>query len=107
MTRKRVPNTDESITAVIFRKFPQGEVIALFPYIPGDTTGILCESFMHVGQHCPADPHLTRATEPATQEEAWDLICELTSAPYNYPPIRILKRFPSDALAYRMAQVAR
>lgn len=104
---KRKPNTDPSITSVIFRKFSNGDVIALFPYIPGNTDGWTCQSFMHVGQHGAADPHIVRRTKPATQDEARDLVIELTSDPYRYPPLRILKRFPADAHDYRRAEIAR
>lgn len=104
--RKRVPNTDPSITPAIFRKFSNGEIIALFPYIAGNTDGWTCQSFVHVGQHGAADPLVVvPRTKPATLDEAWDLICELTTSPYRYRPIRVLKRFPHDSHAYRRAQV--
>ena len=44
---------DTEETAVIFRKYPNirgGEVIALFPEIPGDYSGYTCSSYVHVGQ---------------------------------------------------------
>lgn len=38
-------------TKVIFRKFPDGEVIALFPELPGTNSVSDCLNYMHVGQH--------------------------------------------------------
>lgn len=38
------------MTKVIFRKFRDGSVIALFPNIPWDNNGNIA-SYMHVGQH--------------------------------------------------------
>jgi hypothetical protein len=36
---------------VIFRKYRNGDIIALFPRIPADIHGNLCLSYMHIGQH--------------------------------------------------------
>lgn len=108
---KRKPYVDgDHVTPIIFRKFPAsqgGEVIALFPYLAGGTDGYTCESFMHHGQHGIADPGIMRVTRPATQAEAWDLICELTSSPYHYPPVRIMHRFTSHAADARRRQTER
>jgi hypothetical protein len=96
------------VTPVIFRKFRNGEIIALFPFHAGNNDGYTCQSFIHVGQHGSADPHLVmRMTRPATEDEANDLIVELTSAPYNYPPLRILHRFTDAARRERERQVQR
>lgn len=96
------------ITPVIFRKFANGEIIALFPFHAGDNDGYTCQSFVHVGQHGAADPHgVMRMTKPATEDEAHALIVELTSEPYRYPPLRILHRFTPTAERARREQVAR
>jgi hypothetical protein len=96
------------VTPVIFRKFRNGEIIALFPFHAGNNDGYTCQSFIHVGQHGSADPGLVmRMTKPATQDEAAPLIRELTSAPYSYPPLRILHRFTDAARREREAQVQR
>jgi hypothetical protein len=79
---------DKDETAVIFRKYPNihgGEVIALFPELPGDMNLDTCSSFVHVGQHSAA--HLTgciNATRPAKPPEYEALKKELESAPYGY-----------------------
>ena len=36
---------------VIFRKFPTGEVIALFPELPGTNSARTCLNYMSIGQH--------------------------------------------------------
>ena len=87
---------DTEETAVIFRKYPNirgGEVIALFPEIPGDYSGYTCSSYMHVGQHGAASWHgcidESRAAKP---EEYASLKKELESAPFGYR-LRIYKRW--------------
>jgi hypothetical protein len=109
MPRKTATPVDlNRVTPVIFRKFRNGEIIALFPFHAGNNDGYTCQSFVHVGQHGSADPHLVmRMTKPATEHEANDLIAELTSDPYNYPPLRILHRFTDAARREREAQVQR
>ena len=43
---------DQHKTKVIFRKLKDGDIIALFPELPGDMNPYhTCESYMHVGQH--------------------------------------------------------
>lgn len=107
MTRRR-DNLNDDVTPVIFRKDRTGDVVALFPYIAGDFDGWTCQSFRHIGQHGSADPAgVVRRTSPASEVEAYDLIVELTSAPYFYRPLRILRRFPPDSHAERRRQTAR
>jgi 16S rRNA G1207 methylase RsmC len=66
-------------TTVVLRKWPKGEHIALFPYIKADLNGN-CSSYQHTGQHGAADfDHVVKNTEPAYQEDAKDLIDELTN----------------------------
>jgi hypothetical protein len=51
---------------VIFRKFPDGDVIALLPYLPAEClTAWPCQSYMHIGQHGAADPRIVDDTRPA------------------------------------------
>lgn len=72
-------------TRVIFRKFPDGDTIALFPSIPGDMNpGVTCLSYQHVGQHGAACVNLTSDyTTPATPEEYAPLLAELRSLGYS------------------------
>ena len=62
-------------TKVIFRKFPGGDVIALFPEIAGSMNPGTMQSYMHVGQHGAAD--CVDLTKPATPAEYADLKKEL------------------------------
>ena len=41
------------MTRAVFRKYPDGQIIALFPDIPWSEDGSVT-SYMHVGQHGPA-----------------------------------------------------
>ena len=67
---------DTEITEVIFRKFKDGEIIALFPYIP-EFRYTTCMSYMHIGQHGTAHLNLIRTTKLATESEYLDLFTEL------------------------------
>lgn len=73
---------DKEKTKVIFRTYPNGDVIALFPELPGTNDPSTCESYMHVGQHSSA--HYTsviRSTVAAGAVET--LYKELTAIGYN------------------------
>lgn len=77
---------DTHKTVVVFRKFRNGEVIALFPELPhmiGNWD--YCSSYMHVGQHGAASPHgLTwNHTSLAKPDEYAALQTELESIGYN------------------------
>ena len=83
-------------TSVIFRTYKaNGDVIALFPFIPADYVGWHCDSYMHVGQHGGACPSLVHgATRPSTRAEINPLYKELVNIGYH---LRELKRFPRNA----------
>lgn len=69
---------DTEYTEVVFRKWKDGDIIALFPYDFDDYNGILCNSYMHVGQHSSADYfHIVGNSRLATKEEYQDLFNEL------------------------------
>jgi hypothetical protein len=79
-----MPNTPDEpeVTPVVFRAFPQGEVIALFPAIAGGRCG-QCSSYMHVGQHGAADyGHVISITRPAELDEYEPLLRELVEVGY-------------------------
>ncbi len=89
---------------VLFRRFPDGDVIALFPYLPAECLDAWpCQSYMHVGQHGAADPRLIHDTRPARPHEYADLKAELEQIGYR---LAIRRRFPSDALTRRKAALA-
>lgn len=55
---------------VIFRKYSDGTIIALFPEHASDEAGMYCSSYVDVGGHSGADYwHVINATRPATPEE--------------------------------------
>jgi hypothetical protein len=92
----------EPLTRVIFRKFPEGDVIALFPEIPGSNDTSTCMSYMHVGQHGAASVNLVNNTKPATQNESGPLVCELTNLGYRLTEV---KKFSRKDFARRWEQV--
>jgi len=70
-------------TKVIFRIF-KGEVIAIFPELPGDyNPRLTCLSYQHIGQHGAASVNLTEDTRPAKLAEYAPLMEELTSIGYD------------------------
>jgi len=75
---------NNDITKVIFRKFPDGDVIAIFPQIAADSNRYHCLSYMRVGQHSACDPlGVVRKTKPATRREVEPLEMELASIGYS------------------------
>ena len=78
----------ENKTSVIFRKFKDGEIIALFPYEIENKEGHVM-SYMHNGQHGGAVLGIILDTELATPSEYKDLKAELESIGYD---LKICKR---------------
>lgn len=77
---------DTEKTRVVFRKWKDGQVIALFP---DDETnrlshGECCGSYMHIGQHSEASTALIKALRPASPDEYASLKAELEGEPYGY-----------------------
>lgn len=71
-------------TKVVFRKFPDGDIIAMFYEDQRPSKyGLVCMSYMEVGQHGEASLDLVQSTELATPEEYADLKEELESIGYN------------------------
>jgi len=71
---------------VTFRKFTDGDVIALFPDLPTgqETDGNqFIMSYMHIGQHGDAHSSFIADLTPATADEYSDLKAELTSIGYE------------------------
>lgn len=89
---------------VIFRIFPDSEVIALFPEIPESCDGWHCMSYMHVGQHSGASPFLVNTTKPAKPEQYASLKRELEAIGYT---LTVQRRFHRNALAVRRANLNR
>ena len=77
-------------TLVIFRRWRDGgTIIALFPEIPSDIHGWLCEAYEPIGQHGGADYHgVIAATKPVEPGDVADLADELTRIGYKLKPIK-------------------
>jgi hypothetical protein len=77
-------------TPVVFRKYGDGEIIAIFPSLPGGRFGE-CQSYLHIGQHGSADyGHVIRTTSPAGLNEYADLRAELVQV--GYDDLRVYRR---------------
>jgi len=66
--------------SAVFRKFPEGDVIALFP--EQDQGRGLIGSYMTIGQHSDAAKSLITELEPAYKEDYAKLAAELTRIGY-------------------------
>jgi hypothetical protein len=88
---------------VIFRIYPDGDIIALFPEIAADNIGYFCESYMHIGQHSAASPRaVVSQTKLATPDEYAVLQDELERV-VGYD-LKIIKRFRYVHQLERMKQ---
>jgi len=77
------------MTIVVFRKWADADVIALFPELPADIDGTFCDAYEHVGQHGGADYHgVIENSMPASAMEASRLAKELEMIGYQLRPIR-------------------
>jgi hypothetical protein len=75
---------DTEKTTVIFRKFRQGDIIALFPMINADNKPGHFQSYQHIGQHGAASRDLMQAyTIPARDQGYRELKAELENIGYN------------------------
>ena len=79
------------MTKVVFRKWKNGDIIALFPDEPWDQNGYMVTSYMHIGQHGAADyAGVIASTQPAREDEYRDLLAELEQI--GYKNLNIVKR---------------
>ena len=78
---------DKEVTNVIFRKWKNGDIIALFPDICEDVNGNanICRSYMCVGQHGAANYlHVIAITKLVKEPKEYEsLFLELESLGYN------------------------
>jgi predicted nucleotidyltransferase len=78
-------------TKTIF-KILNGEVIAIFPEVPGTNDPYTCGSYMHNGQHSSCDlNYVIRRSKLAKPEEYADLKNELEYIGYNIEVIKTNK----------------
>lgn len=74
----------EEKTVVLFRKYPEGDILAIFPEIPSDRWGYECMVYQHLGQHGGGDVRgMMQATKPAKPSEYKDLKRELEQIGYD------------------------
>lgn len=74
-------NKRQDVTKVVFRKFKDGEIIALFPDLKEHGGDVM--SYMHIGQHGAASPLIINDTKPATPQEFSPLFMELEAIGYR------------------------
>ncbi|WP_240058001.1 hypothetical protein [Bacteroides uniformis] len=85
-------------TKVIFRKSGKGEIIALFPSLPWSRNDNMVTSYMHMGQHGPADyAGVLTVTTPARQTEFRGLLEELELLGYDDLQVIHRKQQPDTA----------
>lgn len=90
-------------TKVVFRKFKEGDVIAMFPQIPSDPQGYFCMSYQHLGQHGGADPAIVNDTKLATKAEYAPLLKELKMI--GYDDLVIAQKMTYDDFLKRKAEI--
>jgi len=73
---------DKHKTLVTFKRFDDGEIIAIFPTEKWDFSGNVA-SYMHIGQHGGASIDLLKELSDANAHERIDLKKELESIGYN------------------------
>lgn len=94
-------NTDTETTKVIFRKWHNGDIIALFPEIPGTNDPFTCLSYEHIGQHGAAQVSIIGITTAANEREYKDLFNELQNC-CGYR-LQVCQRFARNAFDIRHA----
>jgi len=95
---------DNFKTTVIFRKFSDGDILAVFPEMPGDSSIGTCGSYQHIGQHGACSIFISDITKPATPREYADLKAELEMIGYN---LAICLRFSKSHNEKRKAELER
>ena len=80
----REVRTAQHTTKVVFRRYPEGDIIALFPDEPGTRDPATCMSYQTLGQHGAADyAGVIMETKPATAAEHAALTRELLAIGYT------------------------
>ena len=84
------------MTEVFFAKFPEGDVIAVFPNEPyNDPESPLVMSYQHIGQHGAADINYMRSLPQATHKEYATLQAELMMI--GYKDLKVTNKKPAPA----------
>lgn len=81
---KSIRKSAGATTRVVFRRYPDGQVIALFPDTPWSGQRGEVTSYMHLGQHGAADyAGVIAATRQAREDEYGNLLSELQATGYD------------------------
>lgn len=92
-------------TKVIFRKWKNGDIIALFPEEPGNHDASTCNSYEHSGQHGSAEPrYVIQATTPAKPAEYANLQRELERIGYD---LDVKKLYTNSMYVARISELYR
>ena len=90
----------------MFRKWRNGDIIAILPTLPGTSSPYTCEMYEHVGQHGAGDPQsVIRKTKNATRSEYAALLKELHKI--GYRNLVVHTRYQSGWLSTRRKELAR
>jgi len=95
---------DTYTTPVMFRKFKEGDIVAIFPEQPGTNELSTCGCYQHIGQHGSASIFIERYTKPSKPEEYAELMQELEGIGYN---LKIYKRWQGKFDHNRAKELAR
>ena len=95
------------MTEVIFRRWPNGTIIALFPSLPGTNDPHSCLSYERHGQHAAASVGIIGYTEPAVDRsgDLDTLVRELVRV--GYTDLKPVKRFTSRHFRERVKAMKR
>jgi hypothetical protein len=74
-------------TKTLFRQYPNGEILALFPEIPADRYGHYCMSYQLIGEHGAASPEQPN-TVPASPSAYTDTLTALERRGYEIEPVK-------------------
>ena len=81
---------DKIVLKVVFRKFEDNQIIALFPEMTNKKLYRI-ESYMKFGQHSECDTDIVKITKPATESDYKELLKELQFI-YDHCEFKIMKR---------------
>jgi len=96
---------DTEKTKIIFRKYKEGDIVALFPELPGSNDYGTCTLYQHIGQHGHADINgVIDCTTLVTEQEYAPLFAELTAIGYN---LQVCKRYTYKMQSVRIAECKR
>ena len=90
------------LTKVIFRTFPEKEVIAIFPEKPYNKNPELCMSYMKLGQHAAASIKVVQDTRASTPSEIEPLRKELENIGYK---LKICKKISPKMTEIKMSKL--